>query len=157
MADVPVLTYGWCIIDSYIGNDLCLIWLVHQKNDCYTSWFSRQVWRSHQSPTDPKPALLPTSLPGDNAGNLLFALEKKLIMFKIHNPCNGRVRVPSISAPGGIACRPQRASITFTEESTGLLFFSAFVCFKKKYYCHLSLIFKNPPTCLLYTSPSPRD
>ena len=72
--------------------------------------------------------------------------KKKLIMFKIHNPCNGRVRVPSISAPGGIACRPQRASITFTEESTGLLFFSAFVCFKKKYYCHLSLIFKNPPT-----------
>ena len=72
--------------------------------------------------------------------------KKKLIMFKIHNPCNDRVRVPSISAPGGIACRPQRASITFTEESTGLLFFSAFVCFKKKYYCHLSLIFKNPPT-----------
>ena len=58
--------------------------------------------------------------------------KKKLIMFKIHNPCNGRVRVPSISAPGGIACRPQRASITFTEESTGLLFFSAFVCLKKR-------------------------
>ena len=57
--------------------------------------------------------------------------KKKLVMFKIHNPCNGRVRVPSISAPGGIACRPQRASITFTEESTGLLFFLTFVCFKK--------------------------
>ena len=75
--------------------------------------------------------------------------KKKLIMFKIHNPCNGRVRVPSISAPGGIACRPQRASITFTEESTGLLFFSVFVCLKKKYYCHhghLSLICNNPLT-----------
>ena len=75
--------------------------------------------------------------------------KKKLIMFKIHNPCNDRVRVPSISAPGGIACRPQRASITFTEESTGLLFFSVFVCLKKKYYCHhghLSLICNNPLT-----------